>query len=193
MTNKKVKVINLFAGPGCGKSTAAAFVFSMLKALGVNVELVTEVAKDITWEENYKALACQPYVAGKQIWRMDRCADGADIIVTDSPIMLTVLYNQDKDIEPFFTETVARKFAEYDNMNYVLNRVVPFSTDGRSYSHEESKAIDIATEALLDKYSIPYIKVDGDISGYTQIVADVLRQLNMESKWEELKQWLKNL
>lgn len=193
MHEKKVKVINLFAGPGCGKSTAAAFVFSMLKSLGVNAELVTEVAKDITWEENFKALTCQPYIAGKQIWRIDRCADGADVIVTDSPIMLTVLYNNDKLIEPSFTETVAKKFSEYDNLNYVLSRVVPYSNNGRSYSYEESKLIDAATEELLHKYSIPYTKVSGGIEGYIEIVDDVFTKLDMKPQWEELKQCLKNL
>jgi hypothetical protein len=36
-----MKVINLFAGPGCGKSTLAAGIFSLLKFHGVLVELVT--------------------------------------------------------------------------------------------------------------------------------------------------------
>lgn len=59
------KVINLFGGPGCGKSTGAAYIFSLLKMKGMNVELVTEFAKDKTWEHNSKALTCQPYVFGK--------------------------------------------------------------------------------------------------------------------------------
>ena len=45
---KKPLVINLFGAPGVGKSTGAAKVFTELKQLGVNCELVGEVAKDIT-------------------------------------------------------------------------------------------------------------------------------------------------
>lgn len=48
-------VINLFGEPGAGKSTGAAYVFAMLKMNGVNAELVTEYAKDITWEETKEA------------------------------------------------------------------------------------------------------------------------------------------
>lgn len=36
-------VINVFAGPGAGKSTTAALVFGLLKSAGVNAELVTNV------------------------------------------------------------------------------------------------------------------------------------------------------
>ena len=52
-------VINLFGGPGCGKSTAASYIFSKLKMLGINAELATEFAKDKTWEGNMKAITCQ--------------------------------------------------------------------------------------------------------------------------------------
>ena len=45
-------IINLFGAPGAGKSTGAAYVFSQLKAAGVNAELVTEFAKDKVWERN---------------------------------------------------------------------------------------------------------------------------------------------
>ena len=74
-TNNLPLVINLFGGPGCGKSTQAAYIFSRLKMLGLNCELVTEFAKDKTWEHNSKALSCQPYVFGKQSYRLDRCKD----------------------------------------------------------------------------------------------------------------------
>jgi len=50
-------VVNFFAPPGHGKSTFAALVFSKLKMLGVNCELVSEFAKDMVWEEDYVALA----------------------------------------------------------------------------------------------------------------------------------------
>ena len=43
-------VVNLFGAPGAGKSTGASYVFSQLKMMGVNAELVTEFAKDKVWE-----------------------------------------------------------------------------------------------------------------------------------------------
>ena len=38
-------IVNLFGVPGAGKSTGAAYIFSRLKMLGVNAELVTEFPK----------------------------------------------------------------------------------------------------------------------------------------------------
>ena len=65
-------IVNLFAGPGAGKSTAAAYIFSKLKMAGINAEYVTEFAKDKTWEENQKVLNCQFYISGKQAFRLAR-------------------------------------------------------------------------------------------------------------------------
>jgi adenylate kinase family enzyme len=39
------KVINLFGGPGCGKSTLAARIFSILKLKDISCELINEYAK----------------------------------------------------------------------------------------------------------------------------------------------------
>ena len=63
---KKPIVVNLTGAPGAGKSTGAAFIFAELKKAGVNAELVTEFAKDKTWEHNVLALGCQEYVFGKR-------------------------------------------------------------------------------------------------------------------------------
>lgn len=43
------KYINFFGGPGSEKSTSAAQLFSRMKKQRMNVELVTEVAKDFLW------------------------------------------------------------------------------------------------------------------------------------------------
>ena len=59
-------LINLFGGPGAGKSTGAAYIFSQLKMAGVNAELVTEFAKDKVWEGNKEVFKNQAYIFGKQ-------------------------------------------------------------------------------------------------------------------------------
>lgn len=47
----KTKYINVLGGPGVGKSTTAAYVFSEMKRMGLSVEYVPEVAKDFVWED----------------------------------------------------------------------------------------------------------------------------------------------
>ena len=57
MESKKLPlVVALMGSPGAGKSTLASYVFSRLKMLDVNCELVNEFAKDKVWEENNVAL-----------------------------------------------------------------------------------------------------------------------------------------
>ena len=41
----KLPIINIFGGPGTGKSTLAAYIFHNLKCRHVEVEVVTEYAK----------------------------------------------------------------------------------------------------------------------------------------------------
>ena len=59
---KKCIIVNLFSGPGAGKSTTAAGLFYKLKKQGVNCELVTEYAKHVTWRGNFSTLKNQVYV-----------------------------------------------------------------------------------------------------------------------------------
>lgn len=168
------KVINLFGGPGCGKSTGAAYIFSLLKMKGMNVELVTEFAKDKTWEHNSKALTCQPYVFGKQSYRMDRCADEVDIIITDSPLFLSAMYNFDSDIEPEFTQMVIKKFNEFENYNFFLKRLKEYNPKGRNQTEEEAKELDNKIKTNLNKFNIEYEEVNGCKEGYEYILNSIL-------------------
>lgn len=43
----------MFGSPGSGKSTTAAGLFYKLKTSDYNVELVTEVAKDLVWLNDF--------------------------------------------------------------------------------------------------------------------------------------------
>ena len=88
----KTIVINLFAGPGCGKSTTASGVFSELKRIGVNCEYVQEYAKDLVWGKNFKALSNQIHVYGEQHNRIFRLKGEVDVIITDSPPVMGMVY-----------------------------------------------------------------------------------------------------
>ena len=88
-------VVNLFGAPGAGKSTGAAYIFSRLKLAGINAELVTEFAKDKVWEESKAVFQNQAYIFGKQYFRISRVQDKVDVVITDSPILLSPFYTDD--------------------------------------------------------------------------------------------------
>ena len=177
--NKPI-VVNLLGAPGAGKSTGSALVFADLKKSGVNAELVSEFAKDKTWEHNSKALSVQEYVFGKQSYRLARCRDDVDVIVTDSPLPLGIIYNNNPALDDNFERTVINVFNTYENMNYYINRVKPYNPKGRNQTEAESDALVSKIKNLLNKYDIPFTEIDGDDDGYDRIVQDVLSALGKE-------------
>lgn len=174
--NKPI-VINLFGPPGCGKSTGAAIVFAELKKAGVNAELVAEFAKDKTWEHNNKALSVQEYVFGKQSFRMARCRDDVDVIVTDSPLPLSIIYNTNPALDINFECVVMNIFNTYENINYYINRVKPYNPKGRNQTEAQSDALASPIKKLLYNNCISFIEINGDDDGYESVVKDVLSKL----------------
>lgn len=62
--------------------------------------MVTEFAKDKVWENNEEVFNNQAYIFGKQSFKISRCANKVDVVITDSPLPLSVFYNND----PLLTE-----------------------------------------------------------------------------------------
>lgn len=171
-------VLNFFGAPGTGKSTGAAYIFALLKMAGVNAELVTEFAKDKVWEETVEVFKNQAYIFGKQSFRLSRCADKVDVVVTDSPLLLSVIYNKEERLTDNFNNCVLDVFSSYNNMNFLLNRVKKYNPIGRHQTEEESDKIGKEIKDTLDWYDIDYFEVDGCESGYRLIVDRVLEYLN---------------
>lgn len=161
-------IVNLFAGPGCGKSTMAADIFSKLKWRGINCELVAEYAKDKVWEKSIAVLDDQIYVFGKQYHRLFRLNNQVDVIVTDSPILLSIIYDSEK--RPTFRKLVIEEFSKFRNMNFILQRTKPYNPIGRLQTEEEAKAIDEEVENLLGSVTENWIKIPGTPEGVERIV-----------------------
>ena len=150
-------VVNLFAGPGSGKSTTCAGLFHKLKLAGVNCEMALEYAKDKVWEESYKILDDQIYVFGKQLHRIFRLKDKVDVVITDSPLPLSIYY--DKSANPYFADLVMNQFNEFNNINYFIVRDNTYNPKGRMQTEQEAKEIDSEVSLILEHYNIKYTKV----------------------------------
>lgn len=174
---KKPIVVNLFGAPGAGKSTGSAEIFAALKKAGINAELVSEFAKDKTWEHNITALSCQEYVFGKQSYRMARCRNDVEVIVTDSPLPLSVIYNHNPVLDINFERTIFNIFNTYENMNYYINRVKPYNPKGRNQTEAESDALAAPIKALLYDNNVSFRDINGDDEGYKSVVEDVLNKI----------------
>ena len=179
----KTLIVNLFGVPGAGKSTGAAYIFAQLKMRGINAELVTEFAKDKVWEENTEVFKNQAYIFGKQSFRLSRCRDKVDVIITDSPLPLSIFYNNDPTLTENFNKTVMDVFNSYENKIYLLLRVKPYNPSGRHQTEEESNALARPIKNLLENRNIKYAAVGGHKEGYDCIIEDIIDKL------EEMKRW----
>ncbi len=174
---KKPVVINLTGAPGAGKSTGAAKLFYELKMRGINCELVSEFAKDKTWEHNATALNCQEYIFGKQSYRLKRCRDEVDVIITDSPLPLTIIYTKDELIKKPLTDLVLAIYNSYDNINFFINRVKPYNPKGRNQTAEESDSLSLEIKNLYQQLNIPYTEINGDVAGYDTAIELIIAKL----------------
>lgn len=142
------KIVNLFAGPGTGKSTTAAALFAELKYRGVNCEYIPEFAKDAAWEGNRdKLFAQQDMIFAEQHWRIARVIDEVDLLVTDCPLLMGLVYIPDDYHAPSLRNLVIEthdKYStgKYQSLNVFLKRNKPYNPKGRLQTEEGAKALD---------------------------------------------------
>ena len=177
-------VVNLFGTPGAGKSTGAAYIFSNLKMRGINAELVTEFAKDMVWEDNKEVFKNQAYIFGTQSFRISRCQDKVDVIVTDCPLFLTAFYNKSPILGKQFNDVVFSVFNSYNNINYFIDRVKDYNPIGRLQTEKESLALKAPMLQMLKDYKVDFTTIDGSLKGYDLIVEQVSRKLQEKTKAE---------
>ncbi len=174
-------IVNLFAGPGAGKSTTAAGVFHVLKTRGVSCEYVPEYAKDLTWEDRHHALGNQPLIIGKQYHRLWRLNGKVDVAVTDSPILLSILYNKGR--LQAFDALALELHRSFDSINYLLKREKPYYQVGRNQTEEQARGLDTSARLLLESNGIPFTEVPGNKVGLKAIARDVLQHLHTPAVW----------
>lgn len=162
-----MKVINLFGGPGVGKSTTAAGLFFLMKLKGYSVELVTEYAKDLVWSHREKTFTDQLYILAKQNHRLHVLKDEVDYVITDSPLLLSNVYRSE-DSTKEWTAYVKRLFGSYNNRNFIINRVKEYVTGGRNENEEESDVIQ--TKIINTLVGWGYRIVDGDYKAPARIL-----------------------
>lgn len=152
-------VVNLFGGPGCGKSSTMAGVFAELKWRGRTVEMASEWVKQKVWGGHTKVLEDQVYIFGKQSHIIhDLTVGKVEAIITDAPLLLSVGYG--KMESPEFHQLVLEAFQRSRNLNIFLNRIKPYDPNGRMQTEEEAQDLDRDFKKLLERYSFPYFEFD---------------------------------
>lgn len=188
----QTKVININGGPGVGKSTIAAGLYSKLKISRISCELVTEAAKEITWEGTHKLLENQIHIFSEQFRRQWRLIDKVDYIITDSPLILNSVYydyylnklGDDVKFSPAYIEQ-SRKFfdntfLEFNNYNFFVTRYFEVTKNdemiyptwdpiGRNQSLEEAIVIDNKIQEKLATFD-PYFEFTKNTSDTEEVI-----------------------
>ena len=167
-------LFNLFAGPGAGKSSIAFDLMGKLKWNGVDCEFASEYAKDLVWEKRHKTFEDQIYIFGKQFHRVSRLIGEVEVIVTDSPILLTIVYGEKW---PALCQLAQDEHVKLNNVNIFVNRKKTYNPNGRNHTLKESIVIDKKIKNLLELNRYEYSEVDGDPAGACNAFEVVKRML----------------
>jgi hypothetical protein len=166
---KQSLVIDLYGGPGTGKSTTAAGLYALLKQNGVNAELATEYAKDIVWEGRNYLLSDQLYIFAKQNRKLCRLYGKVDVIVTDSPLLLCYYYSGNEHILALILEEMKRA----RHLHVMLRRQKAYNPSGRMQTESQAKEIDAAITAMLGRLHVPHIEETADSEAASRLLPTV--------------------
>jgi nicotinamide riboside kinase len=172
-------VINLISGPGTGKSILTSEIFAALKRDFISCEISHEYIKKKIREKALKAIESQIYIFAKQQFQLFTLRDEVEVIVTDSPIILSAVYDKTKC--DFLKGLVLKEFDKYNNLNYLLLRDedVPYEEEGRYQDAKEAKKVDTEVKDFLINEKIEFTPLYG-IGPKTieTILSDVKEKLN---------------
>ena len=163
------KIINLFGGPGIGKSTQASGLYTEMKRNHMNVEYTYEFPKEVAWEGNVSQLSDQFYITANQHRNISRLYGKVDYIIVDSPIVLGCFYEQrygNGYPASFYGLTglsnfLWKLFKQYDNINILLKRNnETYDSNGRIQDLQEAQEIDEDIRETLLINNIPFIEFD---------------------------------
>lgn len=135
--------VNLYAGPGVGKSVTAAALFVALKMRGVHAELVNEYAKELVYD-GVIAKTSQRDILEEQLRRQARLQGKVDVVVTDAPPLITLMYAREL-CEPAavqeLEQLLSRSIEGWHSLDVLLHRDVRQSYEqaGRYQSAEQAR------------------------------------------------------
>jgi len=171
-------ILSFYAGPGSGKSTSSAYIYSLLKSQSKNVELVREYVKDWAYLGRHPELYDQIYLLGKQSHREAMLFDKVDVAITDSPVWLCAYYAE-RYCPPLIrlgVESLVQGYylqAQKDghkHINVWVNRSKDYLQKGRFQTEEQAKEIDNELRSFLERRGIKTLEVDSSFDSLKELV-----------------------
>ena len=163
-----IRRISILGSPGCRKSTTAAEIFSYLKRQDIKIELIGEQFKSLIY---YGVNTLNPHyqlkiLADQMSLEMLYLDKGADLIVTDCPIILNVFYAKQLGV-PYWKELLEME-RQYNKEFPSTNIFLPYKRDshttvGRLHNKEQSIQIERDLMAFLYETETNFTLVNGNV------------------------------
>lgn len=172
------KLINIFGGPGIGKSSISSGITYKLKKKHITCDNPYEFPKLLAWDKNNEAIKDQLYVLANQHRGIAKSYGKVDYIVIDSPIMFSLIYKTfystgypAEFYGEHFNKMIVDLHNRYDSINILLERTEGNHNDDERYQNlEESIAIDKHCKKILDDNNIPYHTIQVGKNTVKQII-----------------------
>lgn len=176
-------LINIIGASGVGKSTTAGKLFTKLKDMYLNTEMVREVVKTWCYTGQKVTKYDQYYLFGAEIYQQSQLFNSVDFIISDSSPLLAAFYNYyynkgDSSLSSACHEFY-RKVAE-DNirvLNFFLTRKKKYIARGRYQSESESDQLSRQLQNWLDNEGYEYTLLDCPDKDRVDVIINRLREV----------------
>ena len=176
--------VNLWGGPGMGKTGVAQQVSGELKARGIRADYVPEYAKELVRAGIILAYD-QLEILAEQHRREKLCEDALQVVVTDSPLPLSLYHCADQD-RAAVEQLIDNRMRGWKVVNYFLERDLSesYETEGRYEDVEGALAKHAALQDILKRRDPSYTTV-ATKGASSAIVADVVTWLRLHDPLPE--------
>ncbi len=157
-----MKVINIYAGPGAGKTTQGLDITAYMKKKGYSVELIPEYAKKLIYQGREHELRSNQIGVFSNQLEPYRYLDGkVDYVIAECPLLLSVVYNRIGNVEdnPYFDDFVMHEHNRFDNINIYLRRETVYKTEGRYQDEKGAIEVDNMTVSFLEEQNVDYTEI----------------------------------
>jgi hypothetical protein len=116
---------------------------------------------------------------GEQAQRIERVIGKVDVVITDSPVLLSCIYRP-LDYPASFDEFTLWLHNRYPSLNVMVRRpTTTFEREGRIHSEAQSRIIDHRIRGLFTTHGIPFSEASpepADAERITATIAELVRQ-----------------
>ncbi len=144
--------------PCSGKTTLSALLFAEMKMNGYNVDFAHEYAKELFYEEDSFKINNQLHVFSEQLWRIRRLENKCDYTITDSSLLLSIIYSKEEN--PYFKDLVLYEYKKMNNLTIFLKADFPYKQEGRFQNEIEAHEISERIYQLLIDENIPFVEIN---------------------------------